>query len=40
MLNSNVYFRPYSLPVENPNNNIDYHGYSSKQTYEYLVFKE
>ena len=40
MLNSNVYFRPYSLPVENPNESIYLYGYNSKPTYEYLVFKE
>ncbi len=38
MLNNNLYFKPYNLPVENPY--IDYNGYSSKPSYEYLVFKE
>jgi len=27
MLNSDVYFKPYGLPVENPNEPIYYYGY-------------
>ena len=40
MLNCSIYFKPYGLPVENPNQSVNYHGYYSYPNYEYLVFKE
>jgi hypothetical protein len=40
MLSSNVYFRPYSLPIENPNDIHNIGGYKYNDKYEYLVFKE
>ncbi len=40
MLNCSIYFKPYGLPVENPNQAVNYNGYYSYQNYEYLVFKE
>ena len=40
MLNSNVYFKPYSLPIENPNESTYHAGFYSKPNYEYLIFNE
>ena len=36
MLSSDVYFKPYGLPEENP----DYFGYRTCSRYEYLEFNE